>query len=144
MRNRITMVIAGVTACLLVATTAGATPVAKTKAEREAMGRSFLEPLESTNFIQLGTEAGDKEFAPAFQLLEKLFPRYAEYTTVHEELNDPNAVSVGEDGFPAWDKRDTKDGLPFDVAYVTDKTVPDHKKEYVLFTVAHSAEPCGR
>jgi hypothetical protein len=129
---------------VLVASMAGATPVAKTRAEREAMGRSFLEPVESTNFIQLGVDEPDKEFAPAFELLEKLFPRYAEYTTVDEELNDPNAVSVGPDGWPAWDKRDTGDGLPFDVAYVTDKSVPDHKKEYVLFTVAHSAEPCGR
>ncbi len=123
---------------------ASATPVAKTRAEREAMGRSFLEPIESTNFIQLGDEKGEHELAPGFQLLEKLFPRYAEYTTIDKELKDPNAVSVGDDGFPAWHKDDTGDGLPFDVIYVTDKTVPDRKKGYVLFTVAHSAEPCGR
>src|SRR5687768_8753809 len=108
-------------ALLGTAVPAAATPVAKTRAEREAMGRSFLEPTESTNFIQLGDEPGEHELAPAWELLEKMFPRYAEYTTIDEEMKDPNAVSVGDDGFPAWHKGDTGDGLPFDVISVTDK-----------------------
>ncbi len=123
---------------------AAATPVATTKEEREAMGRTYLEPMESTNFIQLGPQGAEEEFALGMKLLEKLFPRYVEYTTIDKELRDPNAVSVGNDGLPAWHKDDTGDGLPFGVASVTDRTVPDRKKGYVLFTVAHSAEPCGR
>ena len=122
---------------------ASATPVAKTRAERKAMGRTFLEPLNSTDFIQHGPEA-EPEFDQGFSLLAKMFPRYARFTTIDKELKDPNAVSVGPDGVPAWDKRDTGDGLPFQVATVTDFSVPDKNKGYVLFTNAHGAEPCGR
>jgi hypothetical protein len=122
---------------------ASATPVAKTREERKAMGRTFLEPLNSTDFIQHGPEA-EPEFEQGFSLLADMFPRYARFTTIDKELKDPNAVSVGPDGFPAWDKRDTGDGLPFQVATVTDFSVPDRNKGYVLFTNAHGAEPCGR
>ncbi|MGH2734537.1 MAG: M14 family zinc carboxypeptidase, partial [Actinomycetota bacterium] len=78
------------------------------------------------------------------KLLEKLHPRFVKFTTVEDELGDRNAVSVGTDGFPRWDKRDTKDGLPLHMAIVTDEKVPDRRKEYVFLTNAHAAEPCGR
>ncbi len=131
------------TAACLAAPSASATPVAKTKEERDTYGRTFLEPATSTNYIQFG-EGGHGEFEWGFELLEKLYPRYLEFTTIAEELDSPTAVSVGVDGFPAWDERDTGDGLPLQVVIVTDRKVPDRNKEYVVLTAGHSGEPCGR
>lgn len=127
----------------LFATSAGATPVAKTREEHDTYGRVFLEPALSTNYIQYG-EGGHGEFEWGFELLEKLYPRYVDITTVDRELDNKNAVSVGQDGFPAWDPRDTGDGLPLHVVILTDRKVPDAKKEYVVLTAGHSGEPCGR
>jgi hypothetical protein len=120
-----------------------ATPVAKTEEERDLYGRVFLEPAASTNYIQYG-EGGHGEFEWGFELLEKLNPRYVEITTVDKELGERTAVSVGPDGFPAWDKRDTGDGLPLHVVIATDNKVPDKNKEYVVLAAGHSGEPCGR
>ncbi|HVF51983.1 MAG TPA: hypothetical protein VNC78_00070 [Actinomycetota bacterium] len=123
--------------------TASATPVAQTEAERQTYGRTFLEPATSVNYIQFG-EGGHGEFEGGMELLEELFPRYIEMTTIADELNNPDAVSVGADGLPPWDKLDTGDGLPLHVAIATDRNVPDHNKEYVVLTAGHSGEPCGR
>ena len=136
-------VISVVLAISLVAPSAFATPVAKTKAERETYGRTFVEPAASSNYIQFG-EGGHGEFEWGFELLEKVYPRYVELTTVDKELKDPNAVSVGADSYPAWDEDDTGDGLPLHVVILTDKKVPDKNKEYVVLTAGHSGEPCGR
>jgi hypothetical protein len=124
---------------LLLASSASATPVATTKEEYKSYGRAFLEPSDSVDFIQF-----KGEFGPAMKLLERIYPRYLDFTSVKKELHEPTAVSLGPDGFPAWDKRDSKDGFPFHVAIVTDEKVPDKKKEYVFLTNGHSAEPCGR
>jgi hypothetical protein len=126
-------------ACALFASSAGATPVATSKSEWKTYGRVFLDPAKSVDFIQF-----DNEFVPAMKLLEKLYPRYLEFTTADKELHEPDAVSLGPDGYPAWDKRDTKDGEPFHISIVTDEKVPDRKKEYVFLTNGHAAEPCGR
>lgn len=142
-RNVCLAILIALSAGMLWIAPAGATPVADTPEERQAMGRTFLDALNSTDFIQHGPEA-EAEFAGGFGLLEDLFPRYAEFTTIDRELKDPNAVSVGNDGVPAWHRDDTGDGLPFEVAIVTDFSVPDKNKGYVLFTNAHGAEPCGR
>lgn len=131
-----------VVSCLTIPT-AMATPVAKTKEERDTYGRTFLEPAASTNYIQFGA-GGHGEFEWGFELLEKIYPRYLKFTTIAEELDEPTAVSVGPDGFPAWDERDTGDGLPLHVAIITDEKVPDRNKEYVVLTAGHSGEPCGR
>ena len=53
-------------------------------------------------------------------------------------------MSLGPDGKPAWDPADAKDGYPFYVAKVTDESVPDRDKDYVLLLNAHPAEPCGQ
>ena len=45
---------------------------------------------------------------------------------------------------PAWDPDDAGDGYPFYVAKVTDESVPDSQKDYVLLLNAHPAEPCGQ
>ncbi|HEX2195872.1 MAG TPA: hypothetical protein VHJ76_03010 [Actinomycetota bacterium] len=127
----------------LLATAAHATPVAQTRQERETYGRTFLEPALSTNYIQFG-EGGHGEFEWGFELLEKVYPRYVELTTVAKELRDPNAVSVGADGRPAWNFDDSGDGLPLHVVILTDEKVPDRNKQYVVFTAGHSGEPCGR
>jgi hypothetical protein len=127
----------------VVAPSASATPVAQTEEERETYGRTFLEPGTSSNYIQFG-EGGHGEFEWGFELLEKVYPRYIEITTVDKELDDKNAVSVGQDGYPAWDDKDTGDGLPLHVVILTDKKVPDKNKEYVVLTAGHSGEPCGR
>ena len=124
---------------VLVAPTAMATPVATTKEEHELYGRVFLEPTQSVDYIQW-----ESEFVPGMKLMEKLYPRYFDFFSVDEALKDKRAVSLGMDGKPAWSKDDTKDGLPFNVAVVTDESVPDRKKEYVFLTNGHAAEPCGR
>ena len=116
-----------------------ATPVARNKEERDLLGRVFLEPMNSVDFIQF-----HDEFVPGMKLLEKLYPRYMHFTTIDKALNDPLAVSHGRDGHPAWRAEDSGDGLPFHLAIVTDERVPDRKKEYVFLTNAHAAEPCGR
>ncbi len=118
---------------------AGATPVAKTRDEWQTFGRVFLEPSQSIDYIQFNTE-----FTPAMDLMEELYPRYLDFTSIEDELNDPHAVSVGQDGYPAWDPQDSGDGLPLQLAILTDEKVPDSNKEYVFLTSAHAAEPCGR
>jgi hypothetical protein len=129
---------------LLMAGTATATPVATTEEERERLGRVFPEPMNSTNFIQLGPTRGPEEMKGGWNLLEKVYPQYVDFTTVAEELGDPNAVSPGPDGFPAWAKEDSKDGLPLHVVKITDESVPDKDKEYVAYFNSHAAEPCGK
>lgn len=131
--------IAIVVVSVLIAPAALATPVATTKQEYELYGRVFLEPRQSVDFIQW-----KDEFIPGMKLLEKLYPRYLDFYSVDDALNDPRAVSIGADGKQPWTKGDTKDGLPFYIAAVTDESVPDRKKEYVFLTNAHAAEPCGR
>lgn len=142
-RSRLQVVLALVLALVVGAGPALASPVAKTKEERELYGRTFLEPAASYDYIQFG-EKGKGEFAWGFKLLEKVFPRYIDFTTVAEELNNPHAVSVGPDGFPAWHPKDKNDGLPLYLVSITDKRVPDKNKEYVVLTAGHSGEPCGR
>jgi hypothetical protein len=123
----------------LFASSAAATPVATTKSEHRMYGRAFLEPRNSVDYIQF-----QDEFGPAMRLLEKIYPRYLDFTTVAKELDDPRAVSLGPDGFPAWHKKDSDDGFPFHITIVTDERVPDARKEYVFLTNGHAAEPCGR
>lgn len=135
----VTAAIAGVVMAVLVAPGAGATPVARNEQERDLYGRVFLDPMQSVDYIQWSDE-----FVPGMELLEKLYPRYMDFTSVDAELKDPRAVSIGPDGVPAWHRDDTKDGRPFHVAIVTDETVPDRDKQYVFLTNAHAAEPCGR
>lgn len=123
----------------LVAPTASATPVARNKQEWQLYGRVFLEPIKSVDYIQW-----HDEFVPGMKLLEKLYPRYIDFTSVDKELGDKRAVSIGADGYPPWHPKDEKDGLPFHMAIVTDESVPDRNKEYVFLTSGHAAEPCGR
>ena len=59
-------------------------------------------------------------------------------------MGDPYAFSPGPDGLPPWDPKDARDGLPLYVVKVTDESVPDRDKQYVVFFNAHAAEPCGR
>src|SRR4051794_33765220 len=117
------LVLSGVTAV-------SATPVASNKQEAALLGRVIPEPLKSVNFLQLDPSAGEKELDTAFNLLQKTYPRYISYTTVAKALHDPRAISSGGHQLP--------------VITVTDRTVPDKNKQYVLLTFAHSAEPCGR
>jgi hypothetical protein len=138
MSRRLAMLAAALI-CTLVASSAGATPVATTKEEYRSYGRAFLEPQSSIDYIQF-----NDEFAPAMKLLEKIYPRYLDFTTARKELHDKNAVSLGPDGIPPWNERDSKDGFPFHIAIATDEKVPDKKKEYVFLTNGHAAEPCGR
>ncbi len=130
-------------ALVLSALPAGATPVAQNEEERDLYGRVFLEPVSSTNYIQFGEE-GKGELEGGLKLLEKLYPRYLDVTTVADELGSPHAVSVGVDALPSWAPNDSGDGLPLHVAIVTDETVPDKNKEYVVLMASHSGEPCGR
>ncbi len=141
--SRASIVIGCFLVASLLAGQASATPVAKTQDERDLYGRVFLEPATSTNYIQYG-EGGHGEFEWGFELLEEIYPRFLEVTTVDKELKNRYAVSVGADGLPPWDKLDSGDGLPMHVIIATDETVPDKNKEYVVLTAGHSGEPCGR
>lgn len=119
--------------------------MATNEEERELYGgRVFPEPIRSVDFINHGPTNGPEELRLGFEFLESLYPGYLDFTTVAEELGDPNAVSLGPDGLPAWDSDDTGDGYPFYVAKVTDESVPDSQKDYVLLLNAHPAEPCGQ
>jgi hypothetical protein len=129
---------------LVPAARAAATPVAKNEAEREQLGRVFPEPMRSTDFINHGPRNGPSEIADGLSLLNKVYPGYVEFSTIDRELNDPNAFSLGPDRKAPWEAGDTKDGLPFYVAKITDESVPDRDKAYVLLVSAHPAEPCGQ
>ena len=85
-------------ACALAAVPAAATPVATNEQERELLGRVFPEPIRSVDFINHGPTNGPEELRLGFEFLEQLYPGYLEFTTVAEELGDPNAVSLGPDG----------------------------------------------
>ncbi len=126
------------------AAAATATPVASTPEQAATQGRVFAEPSRSTNYTQFAPATGEKEFAVGTQLLQRLYPRYLRATTVAAELGEPLAVSTGPDGIPAGRAGDTKDGRPFDVLELTDRTVPDSEKRYAAVMFAHSAEACGR
>lgn len=108
--------------------------------------RVFPEPVDSTDFITRGPQYAPEQFREGMEELERRHGRYLEFTTIREELEEPLAVSVGEDGVPAWDPADTGDGLDFYVAALTDSEseVADEDKGYVLFTVAHAGEWCAR
>src|SRR3954451_10299791 len=137
--------VAAVALVVITAGSAAATPGATTPAERDMLGRAFPEPMRSTDFINYGPRDGPSEIAGGLALLDKLYPGYVQFTTMDRELGgDPNAFSLGPDGKPPWDPKDTKDGLPFYVAKVTDESVPDSEKAYVLLLNAHPAEPCGQ
>lgn len=144
MRRGITALCSVLVVTALLAGTAQATPVAQTEEERELYGRSFLEPATSYNYIQLGNGRDESEFAGGMRLLEKLYPRYLDFTTVDEQLGTKHAVSVGPDGHPSWAKQDTGDGMPIHAAILTDQKVPDKNKEYVVLMASHQGEPCGR
>lgn len=113
-------------------------------ATAQAPDRVFPEPIDSTDFLTHGPEYAPEQFKDGMLALQKAFPRWIEFTTVREELGTDLAVSTGEDGVPAWDPDDTGDGQDFQVVSVTDRTVPDANKEFVLFMVSHAAEFCGR
>lgn len=106
--------------------------------------RVFPEPIDSTDFITHGPDYAPEQFKDGMLALQKEFPRWIEFTTVRDELGTDLAVSTGEDGVPAWHPEDTGDGQDFQVVSVTDRTVPDANKEFVLFMVSHPAEWCGR
>ncbi|MGH2793106.1 MAG: hypothetical protein ACRDKG_02265, partial [Actinomycetota bacterium] len=106
--------------------------------------RVFPEPIDSTDFITHGPDYASEQFKEGMLSLQGAFPRWIEFTTVRDELGTDLAVSTGEDGVPAWHPEDTGDGQDFQVVSVTDRTVPDAGKEFVLFTVSHAAEWCGR
>jgi hypothetical protein len=134
-----------ITAALALTTGATATPVARNDAEHDLYGRVFPEPIRTWDYINHGTvPGGPSEIADAFRYLEQRHPGYLDFTTVDKELGDPNAISVGPDEKAPWDPADTKDGLPFYVAKVTDESVPDKDKAYVLILNAHPAEACGQ
>ena len=57
--------------------------LAKTEEERATYGRTFVEPAATSNYIQFG-EGGHGEFEWGFELLEKIYPRYVEITTVYK------------------------------------------------------------
>ena len=110
----------------------------------QATDRGFPEPIDSTDFITHGPTYAPEQFKEGMQALQKAFPRWIEFTTVREELGTKLAVSTGEDGLPAWHPNDSGDGQDFQVVSVTDRTVPDTNKEFVLYMVSHAAEWCGR
>ena len=109
-------------------------------------GRVFPEPRDSTDFITRGPKYAPEQFKEGMLELERRYGRFIDFTTIREAMDEPLAVSVGEDGVPAWDPEDTGDGEDFSVVTVTDSKSPiaDEDKGYVLFTVAHAAEWCGR
>src|SRR5438067_3214840 len=130
MRGNVRLLAAASLLTISAATAVVATPVAANKQQAQLLGRVIPEPLKSTNFIQFNPAAGERELDTAYNLLQKTYPRYITYTTVAKRLHSPRAVRSGGNQLP--------------VIIVTDKSVPDTNKQYVLLTFAHSAEPCGR
>ena len=130
MRRNVRLIAAASLLTISAATAVVATPVAANKQQAQLLGRVIPEPIKSTNYIQFAPAAGERELDTAYNLLQKTYPRYITYTTIAKQLHDPRAVSSG--------------GNPLPVIIVTDKSVPDTNKQYVLLTFAHSAEPCGR
>src|SRR5436305_273707 len=130
MRRNVRLIAAAGLLATSAVTAVSATPVASNRQQAALLGRVIPEPLKSVNFIQFDPAAGDRELDQAYTLLQKMYPRYISYTTIAKALHDPRAVSSG--------------GNPLPVITLTDRTVPDKNKQYVLLTFAHSAEPCGR
>src|SRR4051794_35405269 len=129
---------------LVAACVAGA--VAAAPAAAQDQGRVFAEPRDSTDFITRGPKYAPEQFKTGMLELQKRYPRCTGVWSNRRERPQALAVSVGEDGVPAWDPKDTGDGQDFEVVTVTDSQspVPDKDKGYVLFTSAHAAEFCGR
>jgi hypothetical protein len=124
----------------------GALAVAAPAAAAQEQARVFPEPKDSTDFITRGPKYAPEQFKNGMLELQRRYPRYLKFSTVRQEMHQPLDVSVGEDGVPAWDPKDTGDGQDFEVVTVTDQQspIPDKDKGYVLFTSAHAAEFCGR
>lgn len=88
--------------------------------------RVFAEPSESPP--PLRREA----FITGMTELEARYPDLIHYSTVAEELGG----ALGSEAFSAG-------GNDFQVITMTDPTVPDQGKGYLLMTVAHGGEWCG-
>ena len=86
----------------------------------QGTGRVFPEPADSTDFITRGPKYAPEQFKEGMLELQRRHPRYLHFSTIREEMDEPLAVSVGEDGVPAWDPEDTGDGEDFYVVTVTD------------------------
>src|SRR3954451_15670440 len=108
--------------------------------------RVFPEQKDSMDFITRGPKYAPEQFKTGMLELQRRHPRYLRFSTIRQEMHQPLAVSVGEDGVPAWNPKDTCDSQDFEGVTVTDSRspVPDKDKGYVLFTSAHAAEYCGR
>src|SRR3954447_19978870 len=104
--------------------------VATAQAAAQDQGRVFAEPRDSTDFITRGPKYAPEQFKTGMLELQRRHPRYLRFSTIRQEMNQPLAVSVGEDGVPAWDPKDTHDGQDFEVVTVTDaqSPVPDKDK----------------
>ena len=61
-------------ALALLPVAATATPVAKTEAEREQLGRVFPEPMRSTDFINHGPRNGPSEIATGMGRRRSRYP----------------------------------------------------------------------
>src|SRR4051812_38773002 len=99
-------------------------PAATAPAAAPDHGRAFPEPRDSTDFITRGPKYAPEQFKQGMLELQRRHPRYLSFTTIREAMREPLAVSVGEDGVPAWDPKDTGDGQDFEVVTVTDKQSP--------------------
>ena len=128
------ILLAPLLALAVLAPGASATPVAQDPQQAAVLGRVIQEPLRSTNYLQLTGKGGVEEFAPAFRLLQRLYPRYIRLSTVADELHDPLAVSTGKDGIAAGAPGDTHDGLPLYVITLTDRQVLARTKVFVTVT----------
>jgi hypothetical protein len=123
---------------------AGALTAVAPHALAQTAGRVFPEPRDSTDFITHGPKYAPAQLKDGMEELERRHGRFLDFTSIREATGNPHAVSVGEDRVPAWDPKDTGDGQELYTASVTDKTAPNKDKGYVLFTVAHAGEWCGR
>jgi hypothetical protein len=127
-----------------VAAVLAAAAVGGGEAGAQSSGRVFAEPRDSTDFITRGPKYAPPQFSDGMRELQRRHPRYLRFSTIREEMDQPLAVSVGEDRVPAWDPKDTGDGQDFYVTQVTDRTAPDKGKGYALFMAAHAGEWCAR
>ena len=143
-------VIAVITAVLLPAATAFATPVCTDGYEGGpplAMcgGRIFPEAENAVGYVQFQADpTGFKEYQHGIEFLAQQYPRWISVFSLRDHYGTDEAVSAWTDEFRSHEDGDTGDGHDIWVVKITDHDVPDDGKETLFFSLSvHGNERGG-
>ncbi len=150
--RRISLAGAITAVCLVLSSTAAlATPVCTDGYKggpplSACQGRVFPEAEHTTDYVQYLPDpaTGFREYQHGIEYLAKTYPRWISLYTLNDFFGTKDAVSVGPDGIRSFEKDDTGDGYDIFVIKITDHTIPDRKKQKLMYSLSiHGDEKGG-